>query len=422
MRNILEKHSKTLILIGPFLVLYLAIVLFFSKDILFGDEVRHMVYATNLTQGFYTDSADPEFVNGPGYPLVLAAFSLVKSSYLVMKLVNAVFLVFGVLLFFKTLSLFFSPKQSMLFSYVFGLYPPFLKWLAFLYSESFAIFLACGFLYYFMKIHIKEDKRYLNMILAGAFLGVLTLTKVIFGYVILAALLLYGIGYLFKRSKKSLASILVLVWAFVICLPYLMYTYSFTGEILYWGSGGGEILYWRSSPFPNEYGDWISKEAVYGTSSDDYYDTTTISENHKSFYQSVESYSHIERDRKFSQKAAQNIKQYPFKYLQNTATSAMRLFFNYPYSYTQQKPSSYFYILPNGLLVLFLLFSLYQVLRKPGAIPFEIRFIGIVALTFIGGIIMANGMVRHLLPIIPILLLCIAFVMYRVVRIKIEPA
>ena len=418
MRQSLGKYSKEIALISPLLVLYIGIVLLFSTGDLVGDEIRHMNYATNLTQGFYTDASNPEFVNGPGYPLVLAVFSLSKISYTMMKLANAIFLVLGVFLFFKTLSLFFNPKQALLFSYIFGLYPPLLKWLVYLVSEPFSIFLVCGFLYFFMKLHANAHNRNVNILLAGLFLGLLTLTKVIFGYVILAAMIFYAFVLLLQRSKKILASMLVLAVAFILCIPYLAYTYSLTGEALYWGSGGGEILYWRSSPYPNEYGDWISKDVVFGHRSDDYFDTSTIAKNHLAFFQSVEPYSIIERDRLLKQKAIENIKENPIKYLQNTAASGMRLFFNYPYSYTQQKPTSYFYILPNGLLLFFLLLAIYLALKNPKAIAFELRFIGIISMICIGGLVMANGMVRYILPLIPLLLFFIAFVIIRVAGIN----
>ncbi|MDH3697581.1 MAG: glycosyltransferase family 39 protein [Flavobacteriaceae bacterium] len=400
-------------------LVYILIILFFGSETLIGDETRHMRYAENLTNGFYTQADDPELVNGPGYPLILAVFLLSKSSKLMMLMANAIFMILAVVLFYKTASFYFSPRQSLFLSLLFGLYPPSLKWMVYLYSESMAIFLACGFLYFFLKLQRQPEKRKTNMMLAAIFLGILTLTKVIFGYVIPTALLFYLLIYLVKRSQKSLSSILVLVGAFFICLPYLTYTYSLTGETLYWGSGGGEILYWRSSPFANEYGDWINTDVVMGKRADDYYDTSTIAKNHRSYFESLTSYDHIQRDNILKEKAIENIKEHPIKYIQNTAASGLRLFFNYPYSYTQQKMTSYVYILPNGILLLLLLLSIYLGLKKPRAIPFEIRFVGLVAFVFIGGLVMANGMIRHLLPILPFLLIFIGYVLSKRMRLLI---
>jgi len=405
----------------PLFLFYLLIILIFSADTLRGDETRHMDYAVNLTNGFYTSPDDPELINGPGYPLVLAAFLLSKASNTVMILANAVFMILAVIFFFKSVSLFFKPKQALLLSLLIGLYPPSLKWMVYLHSESLAIFLACGFLYFFLQAQYQAKKRKLNIAMAALFLGLLTLTKVIFGYVIITAILFYLLVYLFKRSKKALTGIWVLLGAFFVCLPYLIYTHSLTGEALYWGSGGGEILYWRSSPYPNEYGDWISTDVVFGKRTDDYFDTSTIVENHRPYFESIQSYTHIQRDNLLKEKAIENIKEHPVKYMQNTLASGLRLFFNYPYSYTQQKMTSYVYIVPNGLLLLLLLLSVFVGIRRSSFLPFEIRFIGFVALVFIGGLVMANGMIRHLLPIFPFLLIFIGYVLSRGIRITLIP-
>ena len=119
--------------------------------------------------------------------------------------------------------------------------------------------------------------------------------------------------------------------------------------------------------------------------------------NHGAFIQSLEPYSNVQRDSLFKQKAFTNIKEYPLKYLQNTAASTLRLFFNYPFSYTQQKPSSYFYILPNMFLIVFLSFAGYLAFFNVRFLPFEIRFIALFSLIYIGGIILLNGRVRHLI-------------------------
>ncbi len=408
-------HSSVLPFL-PLMVLYIAIVLVFSSAGLEGDEDRHIRYATNLTHGYYTDAVNPEIGNGPGYPLVIAPLVLAKAPYITIKLLNVLFFIMAVVFFFKTVSFYLGRKKSVALGYLFGLYPASIKWMVFIYSESFALFLACGFLYYFLKVHKSTEKKYVNVTLSATFLGILALTKVIFGYVIIAVALFYLIVYAFKRSKKVQFSLMVLAVGFLFCIPYLGYTYYLSGKAMYWGTGGGEILYWRSSPFSNEYGDWISSDVVLGKNEGDYFDTSTIFKNHGAFIQSLEPYSFVQRDSLYQEKAIENIKQYPLKFIQNTGASALRLFFNYPYSYTQQKISSYFYILPNIFLTVFLLLSLFLAIRNPMSIPFEIRFIGLTALIFIGGLTLLDGRVRHLLPILPLLMVCIVFICKRPIK------
>lgn len=416
----MKKNSLLGIIVQflPLLLLYIFAVLMFSNNELVHDESRHMDYAVNLTHGYYTDAVNPELRNGPGYPLVITPLVLAKAPYMAFRLLNALFLLMAVVFFFKSLSFYLERKKALAFSYLFGMYPASLKWMVFIHSESFAIFLACGFLYYFLKVHKSTEKKYVNVMLSATFLGILALTKVLFGYVIITIALFYLMVFAFKRSKKIRLNLMVLIVGFLFCIPYLGYTYYLTGKTMYWGTGGGEILYWRSSPFSNEYGDWINPDVALGNKEGDYFDTSGIIGNHGDFIQSLEPYSIVQRDSLYKEKAIGNIKQYPLKFIQNTGVSALRLFFNYPYSYTQQKMSSFFYILPNIFLTVFLILSLFLAIRNPMGIPFEIRFIGLTALIFIGGLTLLDGRVRHLLPILPLLLFFIAFVFKDILDLK----
>ena len=390
----------------------------FSNNELVYDESRHMDYASNLTHGYYTDALNPELRNGPGYPLVITPLVLANAPYIAFRLLNALFFLLAVVFFFKSLSFYLKRKKALAWSYLFGLYPASIKWMILIYSESFALFLACGFLYYFIKAHKSTEKKYVNVLLSATFLGILALTKVLFGYVIITIALFYLIVFSFKRSKKIRLNLMVLIVGFLFCVPYLGYTYYLTGKTMYWGTGGGEILYWKSTPFPNEYGDWINTNVALGKEKRSYFDPSAIIRNHGDFIQSLGPYSFVQQDSLFKEKAIDNIKQYPLKFIQNTGASALRLFFNYPYTYTQQKMSSFFYILPNIFLTVFLILSMFLVIRNPMSIPFEIRFIGLTALIFIGGLTLLDGRVRHLLPILPLLLFFIAFVFKNILDLK----
>jgi len=380
-----------------------------------------MRYAVNLSNGFYTDTENPEFGNGPGYPIVLAPLALFNIPYIYFKILNAVFLLLAVIFFFKSISGLVAPKIAIAFSYLMGLYPPALKWMVFFYSESFALFLMCGFFYFFLKTQGQNSKWKTNALISALFMGFLALTKVIFGYVILTVVAISLLMLLIKRTRKMKVATLVFAGAFLFCIPYLAYTYSLTGKTMYWGSQGGKILYWRASPYPNEYGDWISEDVVLGHRNDDYNETAMISKNHRAFFEDLKSYPIVQRDELLKKKAIENMKAYPVKYLQNTAATALRLFFNYPFSYTPQKVTSYFYILPNGVLLLFLISAVLLALKRPKRIPFELRHAGLMIFVFLGGLVLLNGRARHLIPAIPILLYGIVFVFRHIVQIKLKP-
>lgn len=418
--NIVGKNSKPLPLFVPLLVLYLGFVIGIASDKLVGDEIRFMAYATNLTNGFYTQADNPELINGPVYPMVLALFKLLDSPLLIPKLLNAILLFMAVFFFYKSILLLSGQRCALLLAYIFGLYPPFFKCLPYLYSDILAVFLVSGLLYYSIRIIRSSNMNYRHLIFATLFLGALTLTKVIFGYVIILTGLFYLFLYVVMRNKKTRAVLLILVGGFIICTPYLAYTYKMTNKVFYWGTQGGELLYWRSSPFPGEYGDWIYEEVVMGRETNNFYDQSKLIENHRPFYKELEPLNVLQRDELFKKKAISNMKEHPLKYLQNTVASGTRLFFNYPHSYTPQKMTSFFYIIPNGLLLAFLLLAFYLGLRVPRGIPFEVRFIALFACIYIGGIIMANGLARYLLPVIPLLLACIIFVMNRLIRLELR--
>jgi len=201
-------------------------------------------------------------------------------------------------------------------------------------------------------------------------------------------------------------------------IPYLGYTYSVTGKTFLWGTHGGEILYWRSTPFENEYGDWISSDVVMDGKGTDSNTKSQPYKNHGPFIESLTPLPYLEKDARFKEKAIENMMAHPIKYLKNTGASAFRLFFNYPHTNTPQKMSSYFYIVPNMFLVVFLLIAVTLALANRKSVPFEIWFIVSATCIFVGGLTLLDGKVRHLLPSIPLLLFFIAFVFQKFIRVR----
>jgi len=420
MRFIKKSSFKKVLPFVPLLLFYVILILFFSHDQLEGDEGRHLAYATNLTNGFYTDIDNPSLRNGPGYPLVIAIPILIKTSYLGIKLLNAFFLFGAVVFFFRTLRFYINRNKALALSYLFGLYPPTLKFMMGILSESFVLLLVCGFVFYFLKLHKEDANKNLHIFLSATLMGVLALTKVIFGYVIITLFLFYLVFLIFKKTKKVRHSLIVLVISFMFCIPYLAYTYSVTGKAFLWGTQGGEMLYWRSSPFAEEQGNWTSMKSVLEDKPEDYFSNKELFKNHGEFLQKLEPLSFIKRDSLFKAKAIENIKNHPEKYLKNTGASAVRLFFNYPYSYTPQKVSALFYILPNMFLIIFMFLAICIAILNFKHLSFQIRFLILTALIFMGGLTLLDGRTRHLTPAIPILFFLIGFTFNQFTQLKIR--
>jgi len=416
--------SRVLTLL-PLLVVHSLLIVLFSDPGLIGDEIRYIKYAGNLSHGFYTDLSNPELTNGPGYPLLLVPLMALGIPLSAMVWLNIVFLFFGVSYFYKSVRLFVSKNQSILYSYFLGLHPILLKWTGFLYTESLTLFVVCGFMYHFIKASESKEAQTRNFVLGSIYLGILSLTKVFIIYLIVLGFFGCAIYYLLKRYRLSLKMSLVFFGGFLIFLPYLLYCYSVTGKSFYFGTNGGEILYWSSTPYPNEYGEWIGSTYVLGSEEDgehqtgDYYSLEQLSANHRDFYsQAYSIQNHVERDQFFREKAWENIRSHPMKFAKNTLVGFFRLFFNYPNSYTPQKLTTFFYLVPNFILVAALVLCVFALYRVKGKIPEVIMLLGLFSLFYVAGMMLLVGRVRHLLSVLPMLLLFISYILGRFVKVK----
>ena len=306
-----------LLLFLPLMVLYIAVVLIFSSAGLEGDENRHMRYATNLTHGYYTDANNPELRNGPGYPMVLAPFIALNSELLLLRLLNVLFVLVGVGYFYKSVALFTKKKHALFFAYLIGLYPPLIRYMPFLYSESLAFMLICGLMYHFCRLSQGEKISRKQLAITSFYLGFLILVKIIFLHVIGLGMLLIVGSLVIKRSRQTAKMFLVVFLGIVLITPYLIYAYTLTGKPLYLGTGGGEILYHRSSPYENELGNWFSKEDVVNGGnleherSQVYENLDGLSKNHREFYLGLETLTNMERDSAFKAMAIKNYESAP---------------------------------------------------------------------------------------------------------------
>jgi hypothetical protein len=389
----------------PLLFLYVFIVLIAYGIDFQGDERRYIWFATNLSHGFYSPQDEINLWNGPGYPILLLPFVLLNVPWLTAKLFNALFLFLAILYFYGTLRLYMQKNSALIFSYILGIYPLFLRYMHKLLTEQFAIFLICGFIYHFCKVH-KDIRNYkINLLLASIYLGYLALVKVFFGYVILTGLLFFLSSYIFKQKEIFKKTLLVYLLSLVLCIPYLFYTYSLTGKIFYWGNSGGISLYLMSTPYEDEYGDWNIRD----------------SQKHRAYYieNAKKNLSAIELDDEYKRKAMENIINYPKKYFLNWLANIGRLLFNYPYSYDKQKLNTYFYLIPNMFIVVFIILMIYPTYLSRKSIPFEmfglIHF-GLVA--FMGSTFL-DAENRYFWPLVPVFFLWISFMLSNVVKIKI---
>ncbi len=396
------------------LSLYVLIVLAAQTSDFQGDEGRYVMFANNLLHGFYSPS-DPDKINlwnGPGYPIVLLPFIILKLPLLTAKLLNAFFLLAVVIYFYHTLRLYMRKQHAELFSCLIGLYPPFLLRLHFLLTEIFVFFIMSGFIYHFCKLHRNDGKHRLHLFAASLYLGYLALTKVFFGYVITIGLLLFLFLYVWKKRSHALKkTLLVYSLAFLLCLPYLFYTYSLTGKIFYWGNSGGMSLYWMSSPYDDELGDWITREYPHGNE---------LFKKHQDFFNEAIKLPPIQMNDEFQRRAIHNIVNNPLKYFRNWLANIGRLFFNYPFSERPQQLTTYIYIIPNMFLLVVSAFCFYPSYLRRKFIPYEINALllfGIISFLLTSLVTAYN---RQFQPLVPIFCLWIFFTLTNFVKVEIR--
>lgn len=385
-----------------------------------GDEARYVIYGQNLAAGYYAEATNPALWCGPGYPLVLAPFFALSVPLIFAKLLNAFFIFFALAYFCKAfLLLNLGRKTALIATYVLGCYPPIAKWTHLLYTEPLAFMLICIFLCYAIKILSSTHPSRTDWLFGALALGYLALTKVIFGHVIVVSLVFSLAWLVWSRKKMARRSSLLLAGGFVFFTPFLVYTYFLTGKYFYSGTQGGELLYFRSSPYDEEYGDWLNKAYIFddldqrpkGT----YCDLPILRKNHQPFYNQIKDLSWVQKDSIFKKKAIEQMGHYPIKYLKNTVANICRIFFNYPYSYRKHTLAVYGHMLPNMFILNALLLTMVAWIRSRRMLPISLLAPLIFISIYLGGIILTHGSARNFNVIVPFIFCFIGFICTKII-------
>jgi 4-amino-4-deoxy-L-arabinose transferase-like glycosyltransferase len=422
------------------LIFAVILILIFSPDQHFGDEPRYLFYAKNLTQGYFSPSYPHiDLGNGPGYPIVISPFVALNAPLLFLRLLNPIFYYFSIVFLYKALKNVVSPKFTFVFSLIWALYPNTLEELPRALPEIFATSLISVFIYCIIKGFDKTNTRQIRYLIAsGLTFGYLILTKPIFAYVMLFLFFFILILWFFKRRNKDYKnSLVVIIIAFILNIPYLAYTYSLTGKLFYWSSFGGNNLYWMSSPYPEEYGSYYrfpfraSDDRIPGSEK-------IIARHHQKDFEEMlknpevrkaniingdiqqDLSNGITQDDLLKEMAIENIKAHPFKFMQNCISNAGRMLFNYPAAYVLQKPSTLSRLPINGTLLVFIGFCLIPTLINWKRIFFSIRFLLFFSLLYFGGSLLGSAEPRMFTKIVPILLIWIALILLKAVKVKLK--
>jgi hypothetical protein len=299
------------------------------------DEWRYLYYAENLLRGYYSPRPRVFLWNGPGYPLLLVPF--VKLGWQDgARYANGLWHAAALTYAWLTVSARLPPRWALAAVALLGLYAPVYEFLPLLQTEVFCFFLMAAWIEHAARAPASPWHRFV----AAFLLALLCLTKVVFGVVLLGLLALALCAWLRWRGDRVLRAWLQqAALAFVLCLPYLGYTYELTGRPLYWSSAGASSLYWLSSPHADEWGDWYHlgwverhptlrahHQAVMDEASGALRDPSLSSEE-RLFNLSTPEAGDI-----FLREASRNVRAHPLKFLRNWCGNVLRLLLDVPSS------------------------------------------------------------------------------------------
>jgi len=392
--------DNTALWLLPFLIFYIIVCIAFSQDELVADEGTYLLFANNLLNGFYSPPApDIHLWSGPGYPLLLSPFVLVKLPPIALRLINALLLYSSLVISYKSFIEYSSRKTSLIFTIFLGLYFPIYNSLIIIMTETLAWFLISLICYLFIKNFKQKPISWKYIILSSLTIAYLAMTKIIFGYVILAALFASIFFFLMPGFFSSARKFSLIVFiSFIFCLPYLIYTYSLTNKVFYWSNAGSLSLYTMSTPYENELGEWNHEE------------TLLVNPNHTVFIDSIRQLNALEKDEAYKKQAIDNITNNPKKFFVNWIANIGRLMFSYPKANEKQTIATYFWIIPNMFVIVFISLASLIAIRRYQQIPEELIYILIFILIYLIGSSMLSGYSRMFYITIPFWFLFIVFV------------
>jgi 4-amino-4-deoxy-L-arabinose transferase-like glycosyltransferase len=396
----------------PFLCFYACVIIINKWPTLYGDEIRYVDFAHNIIHGFYSPPAPHiNLWNGPGYPLVITPFIAFKVRVLYITLLNALYQYLAVVFLYKALKLITPGKIALIFSLLLAVYPNALAVLPILYTEAFTGFLVSSFIYCVTLSYKKGSNKY--VVLAGLVLGYLTLTKVIFGYVLVICLAACLTALLFKKNRAYyLKPVYMLLIALAVTVPYLTYTWQLTGKAFYWGDSGGMSLYWMSSPYTNEYGDWKNPELKnnqYPSLIKSKETIPLLKKNHQEEITFILKHNEAEQDELYKQASIKNIKQHPFKFAVNYYDNFSRMLFNFPYSYSYQDDAIVGNIIRGSLILWASVIGIVLTCLNWRRVIFPVKFVLLITAVYLllSGALSAYP--RQLDIIVPVLLFWIGY-------------
>ena len=395
------SDKSILIITTIYFAIFCSIVIKFQDSNLIGDEKRYLEHAHCILNFKFTpDDAYMWLWNGPGYPIILSPIvAFFEDPILVARLLNAFLLASSLYIFFKALRFVVSKRIAVLAFIAFANYFLIWKSLPLIMTEIPILFFICLIIYFLLR----PKKGKYDMVIIAILFAYTAMIKIAFGYVITASSVFFILYYfIVKRDSYFLQISKTFAISLLFCLPWLGYTFNKSGKLFYWAASGGMNLYWISNPTIGEYGEYMdsSFESAIGVPES----KIGFEKSHGEEIRRIErDFKYGDRDDEFKLVAKKNIKKYPKAFLKNLICNIGRFFFNYPYSYYKQRPSTLVNVFINGPILGFIFISLIILLfnlrstSSPLIVLVTVMF-GYMAINFLVG-----GMIRMFYILIPIL-------------------
>jgi 4-amino-4-deoxy-L-arabinose transferase-like glycosyltransferase len=396
------------------LLIYVAATVIADRPDLIWDEARYKWFATSLTHGTYCTPEKPDVINGPGYPLVLAPLIAAGAPLIVLRGLNALFMALAALFSFRAVLPYAGKKWALGVALLTALHPSVLRVGPYLMTEALSLACIAGFAWAFTAALRSERWSWGPIVAAGFALGWLTLTRVFFGNVIMAATCFLVLMLMWKSIRaRVLRALAVLALAFTMCVPWLAYTKSWTGETLCWSTNAGELLYWATSTHEGENGHWFSEE-------DSQNKPELVANGHRDFYKANYYLPVKEREAALKKKAMANLRANPKGVLKNWICNWGRLIVGFPRSYYPEELLMLVLVAVNGPIVLALLLALVVAWRNRRKLPFELLLLGLLTFIYLGGTSLLPGLPRYAIVVWPWIGLCMAGVLSKGLRIDLD--
>jgi hypothetical protein len=410
-------HNPFLLFL-PFLLFFVILVVKAKNGPISADSYVYLQFAKNLLHGFYSPPApDINLIEGPGLPMLLVPFVGLNLPIICITLMNAVLQYLSIVFLFKTFQQHLPYTKSLLFTLLYAFCFSSYTYMSSVITEPLFLFLISVFLYFLVRGY-KTDKRK-NLYLAGLILGYMALVKVIFPWVVLTLLIGLCVALIFNRKdvnyKKGL---LINFIAFIVISFYMIYTYSLTSRLFYFGSAGSDSFYWMSTPFENEYGDWNNQtyNATDSKRPERNLAIALLKANHQKDFDKVSKLNTLEKDDAIMKIAMNNIINHPTKYFKNIISNVSRLLYGFPNNYTFESQLKKIWYFP--IIYTLLLYSLLMTIIHWKKITFIVRFIFAFSFIYLGGSALVSAESRNFIIILPALLFWIGYIFHQSVKIQ----